>query len=323
MKRKTKNTLKTIALAVLGVGAIVGGASLINNMVGNDEDLKTIHPIFEVGGLDETTGKYVEDDGTIYTKEAFECQGLEIKLDFDNTIDYQVFYYISDGTYLSSTNVLSGNRDLTIPSFATHARIEITPNWDEMGEDYKKDKDQVIKWYEVSKYSSQMEIKVDKDQDQEMSMALFDMSEVDISTLSNADYETGPYMYADNTLIEGEKVTRLGFPVKSITDCTKDSIITVYKVSGGPSNAVELEKYEFVIEANTYSSNAVNEWVYFDCDIELDNDESLAFVSTKDSAKLGYYSATNEQFGDMYISVLGEATKISGSLVVDIWVAED
>ena len=111
MKRKTKNTLKTILLSALGIGAIVGGVSLINNMVGNDEDLKTIHPIFEVGGLDEATGKYVDDDGTIYTKEAFECLGLEIKLDFDNTIDYQVFFYETDGDFVSSSEVMSGNQD--------------------------------------------------------------------------------------------------------------------------------------------------------------------------------------------------------------------
>ena len=164
MKRKTKNTLKTIAMAVLGVGAIVGSASLINNMVGADEDLKTIHPIFEVGGLDETTGKYVEDDGTIYTKEAFKCQGLEIKLDFDNMVDYQVFFYEEDGDFISATNVLSGNAVLDVPLTSTHARIEATPQWSEMGEDYEDEDKQVIKWYNVTKYSSQMEVKVNKEQ---------------------------------------------------------------------------------------------------------------------------------------------------------------
>ena len=62
---------------------------------------------------------------------------------------------------------MSGNQDLEVPIKASHARIEITPQWDEMGEDYKKDEDQVIKWYQVSKYASQMEIKVDKVQEWE------------------------------------------------------------------------------------------------------------------------------------------------------------
>ena len=164
MKRKTKNTLKTIALAVVGLGAIVGAASLVGNLVEKqDEELKVIHPMFEVGGL-TADGKYEESDKTIYTKEAFECQGLEIKLEFDNTIDYQVFYYEDDGDFLSASEVINGNQDLVVPNNATHARIEITQNWDEMGEDYVKEKDQVIKWYEVSKYASQMELKVNKEQ---------------------------------------------------------------------------------------------------------------------------------------------------------------
>ena len=166
MKRKTKQTLKTIALAVVGVGALIGGASAINSLVNKaDEDLKVIHPTFEVGGLTDE-GKYEDVDDSIYTKEAFECQGLEIKLDFDNTIDYQVFFYESDGDFVSATETLSGNKDLEVPFGSTHARIEITPNWTEMGEDYDTEKEQVIKWYDVAKYSSQMEIKVNKVQEE-------------------------------------------------------------------------------------------------------------------------------------------------------------
>lgn len=165
MKYKTKKTLKTLALSVLGIGALVGVASGINTLVEKqDTELKTIIPIFEVGGLKTEDGKYEETDGSIYTKQAFECQGLEIKLDFDNTIKYQVFYYEDDGDFISSTDVLLGNQELSVPFGATHARLEITPNWAEMGEDYKKTEDQMIKWYEVAKYSTQLDVKVNKDQ---------------------------------------------------------------------------------------------------------------------------------------------------------------
>lgn len=165
MKRKTKQTLKTLALSVLGIGALVGVASGINALAEKqDTELKTIIPIFEVGGLKDADGKYEETKGSIYTKDAFECQGLEIALDFDNTIDYQVFYYESDGDFVSASGVISGNEKLVVPYNATHARIEVTPNWDEMGEDYADEEKQVIKWYDVLKYSSQLEIKVDKEQ---------------------------------------------------------------------------------------------------------------------------------------------------------------
>ena len=84
MKRKTKQTLKTILLGALGIGAIVGVASGVNALVDKDgTELKTIHPTFEIGGLN-ADGEHEESDKTIYTKTAFECQGLEIKLDFEN-----------------------------------------------------------------------------------------------------------------------------------------------------------------------------------------------------------------------------------------------
>ena len=165
MKQKTKQTLKTILLSVLGVGAIVGVASGINTLVEkNDTELKTIHPTFSIGGLNEADGKYEKSDSTLYTKDAFECQGLEIKLDFDNYIKYQVFFYEEDGDFMEATSVFEGNAEINVPTFASHARIELTPNWAEMGEDYVNEKDQIVKWYEAPKYASQIEVKVNKEQ---------------------------------------------------------------------------------------------------------------------------------------------------------------
>lgn len=179
MKRKTKQTLKTILLGALGIGALVGVASGINTLVEkHDTELKTIIPIFEVGGLKDIDGKYEETEKTIYTKKAFECKGLEITLDFDNTIKYQVFYYEDDGDFISATEVISDNQDLVVPDMATHARLEITPKWSEMGEDYKKVEDQKIKWYEVSKYANQINVKVNKEQENNLlSFALPSYSE--------------------------------------------------------------------------------------------------------------------------------------------------
>lgn len=165
MKRKTKQVLKTLVLSALGIGAVVGAASGINALVEkNDTELKTIYPVFEVGGLNETDGKYELSETTLYTKDAFECQGLEIKLDFDNTIKYQVFFYESDGDFISSTTIFDGNAKMEVPTLGTHARIELTPNWAEMGEDYEEEENQIVKWYETTKYASQIEVKVNKEQ---------------------------------------------------------------------------------------------------------------------------------------------------------------
>lgn len=114
---------------------------------------------------------------TLYTKTAFECQGLEIKLDFDSHIEYEVFYYKSNGNFLESSGVLENGYTANVPALATHARIEITPEWDELGDDYAKEKDQVIKWYEVTKYSSQMEVRIAIDQDvEQQNLFAFDSS---------------------------------------------------------------------------------------------------------------------------------------------------
>lgn len=165
MKRSTKRTLKTIALGLLGLlvvgGAVAGISSLVSKQ---DEELKEIHPTFEIGGLSEVDGKFEKSETTLYTKEAFECQGLEIKLEFDNYINYEVFYYMSNGNFIESSGLITDGYTAELPLFATHARIEITPNWAEMGEDYQNAEKQIVKWYETTKYASQIEVKVSKDQ---------------------------------------------------------------------------------------------------------------------------------------------------------------
>lgn len=163
MKYKTKKTLKTLALSVLGIGAIVGVCSGINTLgEKKDTDLKTIHPVFAVGGLNEL-GEFEDVNDSIYTINAFECTGLKIELDFQHKIGYKVFYYEEDGDFISSTDLIVNKQDLEVPLLATHARLEITPTWSKMDKEYSKIENQKIEWYEVIKYSSQLDVKVDKD----------------------------------------------------------------------------------------------------------------------------------------------------------------
>ena len=158
MRFRRKN-VKSILSAILVVAVVVGVFAGLNSL--SERDLKTVHPVFTVGGLNEE-GKYVESDGTIYTKEAFECQGLEIKLDFEKTIFYEVYFYDENGYFISSTDKSNENSKPTLPSGVTHARIVITPDWDLLEVNNKKD--QVVKWYEVAKYANQIEIKVNEEQ---------------------------------------------------------------------------------------------------------------------------------------------------------------
>ena len=152
---KNKSLWKKIGLGCLAgaltIGAIAGVSALVKE---SEETTKIINPTYAVGGLTEN-GAYLETEGSLYTENAFECQGLDIELDFKSNISYRVFFYDNENDFLSSTPKLTANYDEdTTPLFARFARVVITPNEDEE-----------IKWYEKSGYANQLTISVDKEQD--------------------------------------------------------------------------------------------------------------------------------------------------------------
>lgn len=151
---KSKSLWKKIGLGclcgVVGLGAIMGVGALLNK---EDETTKVINPTYAIGGLTEQ-GAYLDTKASIYTENAFECQGLDIDMDFKNNVSYRVFFYDEDNDFLSSTPKLSENYDeTTTPMFAKYARIVITPNDDDE-----------IKWHEKNGYANQLEIEVNKEQ---------------------------------------------------------------------------------------------------------------------------------------------------------------
>lgn len=148
---KKRKIFKTISFAVLGLGVLGGIITVTSHFMKKDE--VSIHPTFEVGGLD-AIGKYREDKGSLYTKKAFASEGLKITLDFDSTIEYKVFYYDILDNFISSTTSLAEGYSGESPLNGAYARVEITPTNDEDGK---------ISWSEKYKYSNQINIKVDRD----------------------------------------------------------------------------------------------------------------------------------------------------------------
>lgn len=152
---KAKSIIKKVALVLAGITAITAVAFGVKAIVDyTKNDLKEINPGFEVGNLG-SDGKYVADEGSLYTKEAFGCYGLQVKPEFDSTVNYQLFYYDILDNYISSSEVLSAGYSAEAPLNGAYARMVIMPRNDEDGK---------IGVFEKQGYVKQLNIKVKKEQ---------------------------------------------------------------------------------------------------------------------------------------------------------------
>lgn len=157
-KGKT-NIISQIVSVILAIGALLGVCAAISFFLEKEEETsERLWLSFERGSLTDY-GQYQEDDTSLYTKEMFDCQGLEVELDFENNISYQIFFYNANGNFLSATELLSKSYLAEeLPEGATQARIVISPNWGE----YVEEKEKKIQFYEIWKYTTQLTIKVEK-----------------------------------------------------------------------------------------------------------------------------------------------------------------
>lgn len=220
---KAKRIIKAVALALAGVAAITAVAFGVKAIVDyTKNDLKTINPSFEVGSLG-SDGKYVADEGSLYTKEAFGCYGLQVKPDFDSGVDYQVFYYDIFDNFVSSSEVLSEGYSADAPVNGAYARMVITPRDDEDGK---------ISFTEKIKYSNELTVKVKKNQNiNERFFVLKDR-------LMQVVYDTQSLVFT-NGLSFSEKTLDW---VAGASDCV--TATTALKVDGGLTiNYKALEKY--------------------------------------------------------------------------------
>ncbi len=151
---KGLRVLYSILIAILAA-ALLGGAifGVIKLVEFSNRETKKLNPSWTNGALD-ASGVYRKTNGSIYTKDAFGCQGLNVELPFDTSVTYQIYFYDNEGSFVSATGVLTGNfSEKDIPILATHARIVVTP---------KDDED--ISWTEKRGYAKQLTITVLKDQ---------------------------------------------------------------------------------------------------------------------------------------------------------------
>jgi hypothetical protein len=110
---------------------------------------------YSIGALDES-GAYEKSDTSIYMRKTITTDGLKCELADDAKIQYQIFFYKDDGTFVKSTDVLTGNfpdTENTVPDGATKAKIVITPTADEDGK---------VSLVEVLGYAAQLTVTVNK-----------------------------------------------------------------------------------------------------------------------------------------------------------------
>lgn len=154
---KRKISVKKIIGMVLVGALLVGILSSFAAFAKDDSQPAGI--IFSRGGLDESTGKYLKTNQSIYTEKAFRCDGLRIEPDFESDVTYDVYFYDEDMVLLDKklglTEVFDSDFDL-----AKYARIVIHPT---IPKDVSK-RDFEIKRSEIFKIASQLKITVSKDQ---------------------------------------------------------------------------------------------------------------------------------------------------------------
>lgn len=160
LSRKTKSRLSNLLTLVLLIGIIFGSIALIKHVINDkgDDGYVEIHPSYEIGSLN-TAGKYVKADSSVYTKEAFKCDGLQVIPDFDNTIKYQLFFYDEDDNFISSTTMGEEKFLDGVPATAKLARILIVPKWDSNTDV----SDKKINIFTMYKYTKQLTIRVVKE----------------------------------------------------------------------------------------------------------------------------------------------------------------
>lgn len=175
--RKFKKILKAV-FAVMLIGVVIFGAVSIFG-----KDTKTISSLaFSVGAIDEN-GNHVENEQALYTKNMFECKGLEVELDYETNSKYRIFYYNIDKNFLSSTETLDTSFiGAEIPVAAKYARIMIIPALPE-GETRSEFS---INYFEKFGYANDIKITVDKDQEMENLVI-----EADTDTAYKIDESTG------------------------------------------------------------------------------------------------------------------------------------
>lgn len=132
------------------------------------------------------------------------------------------------------------------------------------------------------------------------------------------------FVYRNLEIFENEKITKIGLPVISISDYTKDCVFSINLITQDITSESIISTYILTIEANSYKSNSINKWVYFDVDISVEDGQTLAFGKTSDSVVIActktYYAGGTygEVTNKVCNGISGDETEIKSLIFLDI-----
>lgn len=149
-----------------------------------------------------------------------------------------------------------------------------------------------------------------------------DLPEGALASAPGVVFSTAPYAYTDTSLFAGRHITRIGIPVKSVQALDENQTFTLSVVKTGANPYEYVSQHKLTLSREELGDfTTVNRWIYLDVDLQLAEDETLAFGMPDDTVSWGY-SKTN-QGGYNFRSATGSWTSIiKESILFDIYATE-
>lgn len=132
-KHAVADTIKWVIIFLLMIGVISAVVTLFVMLDRQTTVTEIGAEQYIVGGLD-AEGAADDIDTSIVTRGTFTTDGLKVELTDEATVTYELYFYDSEGEFISSTGALSADFDSgDIPEGAESAKCVITPVDDEDG----------------------------------------------------------------------------------------------------------------------------------------------------------------------------------------------
>lgn len=145
----------------------------------------------------------------------------------------------------------------------------------------------------------------------------------DISSSSAASTSSLPFVYQKTNQFEAQTVTKIGVPIKSISYTNVDCVFTVRLVdvttaTDGSKSYEEVEIHKLTVPGMTFDATTVNEWYYFDTNIRVGKNQTLAFGDATDTVQMVVNEAGFSDYG-VYTYALTGPTVSTKNLYLDIY----